>query len=664
MQKNNYELNNLHYKMYKNGKKWVFASVCALTLLTASGAVAHADDQAAAPDQAQTTNANGSDDTSTADQTTSATSNGSAATSNSAAATSNSAAATSEAALAQVAATADQVTLTSASEAASQAPQSANESAASATSQAATSAAFAPVEASQANVAMYKAAATTNNVDLSTITFSNNAKSQAFIQSVAQGAINGWHTYQVLPSVTVAQAILESGWGSSYLSTAAHNLFGIKGSYNGNSIRLQTREVYNGQSVYIYDNFRAYANNDQSVEDHGAFLNQNSRYHNLLGDTSYVSVANKLRADGYATDPNYASALINLVQTYGLDRLDSIALSGATAVNNKGNGAANNDAYNTSDTGNGTSTSTGGTSYYTVKSGDTLSGIANNYQTTVNTLARLNNLANPNLIYVGQRLLVQQAATPSQPQTTTPSTSTTTAATYTVKAGDTLGQIAANHQTSVNQLVQLNKLTNPNLIYVGQVLTIKQATSASQSTTATPAKPTPTATYTVKAGDTLSQIAANYGTSYQNLASLNHLSNPNEIYVGQTLKLQATTNTSTQTTTSTPAASTNQGTYTVKAGDTLSAIAAAHGTSYEALAQANGISNPNEIYVGQTLKFTAPTRTTLVTTTTAKRGAYTVTAGDTLYEIAQKVGVNWQHLAQTNHISQPYTIYVGQKLAF
>lgn len=650
MQKNNYELNHLHYKMYKNGKKWVFASVCALTLLTASGAVAHADDQAAAPDQAQTTNANGSDATSTADQTTSATGNNSAA-------DSNSAAATSEASLAQVAATADQVTLTSASEAASQAPQSANESAASATSQAATSVASAPVEAGQASVAMYKAAATTNNVDLSTITFSNNAKSQAFIQSVAQGAINGWHTYQVLPSVTVAQAILESGWGSSYLSTAAHNLFGIKGSYNGNSIRLQTREVYNGQSVYIYDNFRAYANNDQSVEDHGAFLNQNSRYHNLLGDTSYVSVANKLRADGYATDPNYASALINLVQTYGLDRLDSIALSGATAVNNKGNGAANNDAYNTSDTGNGTSTSTGGTSYYTVKAGDTLSGIANNYQTTVNTLARLNNLANPNLIYVGQRLLVQQAATPSQPQPTTPSTSTTTAATYTVKAGDTLGQIAANHQTSVNQLVQLNKLANPNLIYVGQVLTIKQATSASQSTTATPAKPAPTATYTVKAGDTLSQIAASHGTSYQNLASLNHLSNPNEIYVGQTLKLQATTSTPAQT--PTPAASTNQGTYTVKAGDTLSAIAAAHGTSYEALAQANGISNPNEIYVGQTLKFTAPTRTT-----SAKRGAYTVTAGDTLYEIAQKVGVNWQQLAQTNHISQPYTIYVGQKLAF
>ena len=334
-----------------------------------------------------------------------------------------------------------------------------------------------------------------------------------------------------------------------------------------------------------------------------------------------------------------------------------MALSGATAVNNKGNGAANNDAYNTSDTGNGTSTSTGGTSYYTVKAGDTLSGIANNYQTTVNTLARLNNLANPNLIYVGQRLLVQQAATPSQPQPTTPSTSTTTAATYTVKAGDTLGQIAANHQTSVNQLVQLNKLANPNLIYVGQVLTIKQATSASQSTTATPAKPAPTATYTVKAGDTLSQIAASHGTSYQNLASLNHLSNPNEIYVGQTLKLQATTSTPAQT--PTPAASTNQGTYTVKAGDTLSAIAAAHGTSYEALAQANGISNPNEIYVGQTLKFTAPTRTT-----SAKRGAYTVTAGDTLYEIAQKVGVNWQQLAQTNHISQPYTIYVGQKLAF
>ena len=149
-----------------------------------------------------------------------------------------------------------------------------------------------------------------------------------------------------------------------------------------------------------------------------------------MGDTSYVSVANKLRADGYATDPNYASALINLVQTYGLDRLDSIALSGATAVNNKGNGAANNDAYNTSDTGNGTSTSTGGTSYYTVKAGDTLSGIANNYQTTVNTLARLNNLANPNLIYVGQVLTIKQATSVSQSTTATPA-KPASSATYT-----------------------------------------------------------------------------------------------------------------------------------------------------------------------------------------------------------------------------------------
>ena len=97
--------------------------------------------------------------------------------------------------------------------------------------------------------------------------------------------------------------------------------------------------------------------------------------------------------------------------------------------------------------------------------------------------------------------------------------------------------------------------------------------------------------------------------------------------------------------------------------DSLWALSKKYGVSISSLKKANSLSG-DIIYVGQTLKFTAPTRTTSVTTTSAKRGAYTVTAGDTLYEIAQKVGVNWQQLAQTNHISQPYTIYVGQKLAF
>ena len=91
---------------------------------------------------------------------------------------------------------------------------------------------------------------------------------------------------------------------------------------------MRTREVYGGRSVYVNANFRAYANNSESVTDHGRFLNVNSRYRNLLGDTNYASVANKLRQDGYATDPSYASTLIRFVQTYNLNQLDAVALSG------------------------------------------------------------------------------------------------------------------------------------------------------------------------------------------------------------------------------------------------------------------------------------------------------------------------------------------------
>ena len=101
--------------------------------------------------------------------------------------------------------------------------------------------------------------------------------------------------------------------------------------------------------------------------------------------------------------------------------------------------------------------------------------------------------------------------------------------------------------------------------------------------------PAPAArTYTVQSGDTLSGIAAKYGTTYQHLASINGISNPNLIYAGQVLKIDG--------------AATPAKTYTVKSGDTLSGIASKYNTTYQKLAQINGISNPNVIYPGQVLK--------------------------------------------------------------
>ena len=676
----------LHYKMYKSGRKWVFAGVAALTLLTTTE-VAHADTTSSSA--ASTVSLNGSTVASEAakatvtfiSESTSATSSSSSTASSSSSATSASSSSVATAATSVTSATsatsATSVSSTSADSSASAATSSddASSSASAADANSGVSSASAATSATSASsttvvravvAVATSASASSSSVDLSTLTFSNNASQQAFIESVAKGAIEGWNEYGVLPSITVAQAILESGWGSSTLSTQAHNLFGIKGSYNGNYVTMSTREVINGQSVYVNAAFRAYANNSESVEDHGNFLYSNSRYSNLLGDTSYTDVAQKLSQDGYATDPYYSSSLISLVKTYDLTQLDSIAISNTPVITNKSNYTQTN---------NGASTTATAT-YYTVQSGDTLSGIAVEYNTTTATLTSLNNLSNPNLIYVGQRLLVKSTSTSAASSATSTATSTasatstsstTSATTYTVKSGDTLSSIASSHNTTTAALTSLNSLANPNLIYVGQVLKLANTTTASTSSTSSAASTSSSAmTYTVKSGDTLSSIASSYNTTTSTLTSLNNLSNPNLIYVGQVLKVAgSSTSVSTSTSSSSASQATTSGTYTVKAGDTLSSIASSYNTTTAALASANSISNANLIYVGQVLKVTGTSSSTSTTTssTSSTSGSYTVKSGDSLSAIAAAHGLNWKTLAAKNNIASPYVIYVGQQLS-
>jgi LysM repeat protein len=159
-------------------------------------------------------------------------------------------------------------------------------------------------------------------------------------------------------------------------------------------------------------------------------------------------------------------------------------------------------------------------------------------------------------------------------------------------------------------------------------------------------------TYTVKAGDTLSAIAAKFGTTYQQLAKINGIKDPNKIYPGQVLKLTGSVSTA-------PAAKPSEKTYTVKAGDTLSAIAAKFGTTYQELAKINGIADPNKIYPGQVLKLKGKA----TTESTAKKDViYTVKSGDTLSEIARKYGTTISELAKINGIANPNKIYTGQKI--
>ncbi len=167
------------------------------------------------------------------------------------------------------------------------------------------------------------------------------------------------------------------------------------------------------------------------------------------------------------------------------------------------------------------------------------------------------------------------------------------ATTYKVKSGDSLWSIANKYNMSVAKLKSLNNLTS-NVIFPNQSLKVSGSTSSSTSSNISTGS-----TYTVKSGDTLSGIAAKYGTTYQKIMSLNGLSNFN-IYPGQKLKVSGTASSSSSST-SGHTSSGSITTYTVKSGDSLSAIAAKYGTTYQKIMSLNGLTNFN-IYPGQKLK--------------------------------------------------------------
>lgn len=155
---------------------------------------------------------------------------------------------------------------------------------------------------------------------------------------------------------------------------------------------------------------------------------------------------------------------------------------------------------------------------------------------------------------------------------------------YTVKSGDTLSEIALEYGTTVSNILSLNpSITNPNLIYPGQNIIINTSNS-NESVTNT--------TYTVKRGDTLSEIALKYNTTVSNLANLNNISNPNLIYPGQVITINGSNNIENGKN------SCGKITYTIKRGDTLSSIARKYNTSVNKLVMLNNISNPNLIYAG------------------------------------------------------------------
>lgn len=149
-----------------------------------------------------------------------------------------------------------------------------------------------------------------------------------FIESIAPAAQQMQKQYGVLASISIAQAILESDWGNSELSSVYNNLYGMKGDSLENTVLLSTKEFYNGEWVTVQADFKVYDSWASSVQDHallianGTSWNAN-QYATVLQAKTYREAAQALQDCGYATDPDYANKLIAVIEQNTLYNYDS-----------------------------------------------------------------------------------------------------------------------------------------------------------------------------------------------------------------------------------------------------------------------------------------------------------------------------------------------------
>lgn len=276
---------------------------------------------------------------------------------------------------------------------------------------------------------------------------------------------------------------------------------------------------------------------------------------------------------------------------------------------------------------------------YTVKRGDTLYGISNQFGVSVTELASLNNIKGDNL-QIGQVLKIP----------TSSGTNPNNLFMYTVQKGDSLWSIAKKYNTTVDAIINLNYLKSTNLS-IGQVLRIPEMYTP-ESEMIMPEY----INYTIKNGDTLYAISAKYDVPVSTLMKDNGITN-NILTPGKTLRIRVME--STQGIEEclgpdyTPPTSVSATVYTVQKGDSLYSIANKFNTSVSAITNLNQLST-NNLTIGQQLKIPN-------TSTSSDNQTYIVKSGDNLYSIALKFKTTVDSIKKKNNLTSNL-LSVGQKL--
>ena len=231
-------------------------------------------------------------------------------------------------------------------------------------------------------------------------------------------------------SVVIAQAICESNWGQSKIMMKANAIFGIKAtsSWKGKVYNANTQECYDGSTyTNITACFRAYDNLTDSIKDYFDLITGLDRYKKAVHTQSPLECITAIKNGGYATSPTYINTIMSIINSNNLTKYDDVE-----DVENSVDNSTNIDAIArdviAGKYGNGNERKNKlGNLYeevqkrvnemlknnfsqetiYIVKSGDTLSGIAQKYKTSYQKIANDNNIKNPNLIFPGQKLVIK-----------------------------------------------------------------------------------------------------------------------------------------------------------------------------------------------------------------------------------------------------------------
>lgn len=150
-------------------------------------------------------------------------------------------------------------------------------------------------------------------------------KPDDFLDQLLPAALSCQRNSGIPASFTLAQAALESAWGASRLARDGHNLFGVKAdaSWHGPTVEMNTGEVINGQRVMVPAKWRAYPDWLACLTDRAKFFQNNPRYAKCFAEKTGEGWARAVAAAGYATDPDYAVKLTDMIRDRNLARFDN-----------------------------------------------------------------------------------------------------------------------------------------------------------------------------------------------------------------------------------------------------------------------------------------------------------------------------------------------------